>query len=197
MHEYHQRVIDLKEDGYRSQTYQNAVKGIEKEFDNSNVDYYNIERISSNSKHFKTKEEARNYLNECWKNDCEYSYLATYDFRRSQKYVSLRKRLETEEKKLVDYRKAHSCNNFKSALIGCDQCGSKIAKEYIKNDECPVCGHDLRSQTTKDTIKRYENNIKDLKKQISNEERTMANKKSYEKYLTKGTLVMFAIDTHI
>lgn len=46
----------------------------------------------------------------------------------------------------------------KSALIGCKECGSKIAREYLRSNKCPVCGHDLRPATVL-------NNIEKLKKQ--------------------------------
>jgi len=46
--------------------------------------------------------------------------------------------------------KAHFAN-VKSALIGCKECGSKIATKYMKHrNKCPVCGQDMRPQTAID-----------------------------------------------
>ena len=204
MHELTTELLDLKEEHFGSSEYKKQLKEIDDHYrhlqnmdEGFGVDYYEIAYASNTYKHFKTKQEARKYLTECWDKNPDNSYYCTYDFKRSSKYVSLRQRLKTEEKKLEDYSKKHSASSFKAKLIGCDYCGSKIAKTWIKNgNECPVCGNDLRSKTTIETIKRYRQNISDLNKQIRDEEKNMQNKKN-SKLTTKGTLVLVAIDSHV
>lgn len=37
--------------------------------------------------------------------------------------------------------------NTKSEYIGCKECGSKLAKKYLKKTSCPLCGRNLLSET--------------------------------------------------
>lgn len=34
-----------------------------------------------------------------------------------------------------------------SDYIGCQKCGSKLSRQYLKSSKCPLCGDDLRSNT--------------------------------------------------
>lgn len=36
----------------------------------------------------------------------------------------------------------------KAEYIGCRHCGSKIARKHLRNNNCPVCGADLRPEST-------------------------------------------------
>ena len=42
--------------------------------------------------------------------------------------------------------------NAKSEYIGCKNCGSKIARKYLRRNFCPVCDADLRPETTLNRI---------------------------------------------
>lgn len=37
--------------------------------------------------------------------------------------------------------------NFKAQFVGCRKCGSKLNKDYIRLNRCPVCGGEMRSDT--------------------------------------------------
>lgn len=198
MHELHRKLINCRELDVK-ELYKEATKRIDKEFTErencGNIDYYDIAPLSNSYKHFKTKNEAENYLYEMdsWDN----SFFATYDLKRSSKYINLRKRLDAETKKLEDYEKEHSCSSFKAALITCSCCNSKINKKYIEKDICPVCGADLRSKTTIETVERYRKNIKQLTKELLDEEKAMETAKVSQKNIVKGTMLLIAIDTHV
>lgn len=76
----------------------------------------------------------------------------------------IKERIENVTKKLSEYRKAHHVRNRKSQLIGCSDCGSKINKEYVKeNNCCPVCGSPFYSSTDKARIEGYLSSIKNWK----------------------------------
>lgn len=101
-----------------------------------------------------------------------------YDWRRSyniavpllnnsKKMESILERIKKEEEKKEEYEKKHSVRTFKANLVSCQKCGSKLNKDYLKNDMCPVCRADLRSETTKDTIKRYDKKICTLTKEYA------------------------------
>lgn len=89
---------------------------------------------------------------------------------------SLKERMDRETDKMNTYAKEHSVSEFKASYVSCPKCGSKINKDYIGYDRCPLCKTDLRSETTKKTIARYKNNIIQLKKQIKDEEQKQKDK---------------------
>lgn len=68
---------------------------------------------------------------------------------------------ETKEKYILD----NSVKKRTSKYIGCPKCGSKINKEFLKTEKCPVCGTDLRSKTTIDRIASYDAKMKHLNDQ--------------------------------
>ena len=85
--------------------------------------------------------------------------------------LNLKERLKKEEEKKKTYERAHSISSFKIEYIGCPNCGSKLKRTLIHGENCPLCRTELRSKTTIETIKRYEDNIKNIGKQIRDEER--------------------------
>ena len=102
--------------------------------------------------------------------------------------LSLKERLDKEREKKAEYTAAHSVSAFKAEFVGCPDCGSKLKKTLLKSENCPLCRAELRGKTTVDTIARYEANIRDLQKQIKEEEKKMEEKnlkKSKIKWLVK------------
>lgn len=78
------------------------------------------------------------------------------------------KKAETKQNKAA-YIEAHSIHTFKANLIGCPKCGSKLKKDFLRTNYCPVCHSDLRSETTLETIKRYDARIEKYEKMITDE----------------------------
>ena len=102
--------------------------------------------------------------------------------------LSLKDRLAKEREKKAEYAAAHSVSTFKAEFVGCPDCGSKLKRTLLKSENCPLCHAELRGKTTIDTIARYEANIRDLQKQIKEEEKKMEEKnlkKSKIKWLVK------------
>ena len=83
--------------------------------------------------------------------------------------LKLKERLEKEREKANSYAKAHSIASFKIEFIGCPHCGSKLKRTLLRGNSCPLCGTELRSKTTMETLKRYKENIENLEKQIYEE----------------------------
>lgn len=67
------------------------------------------------------------------------------------------------------YEKEHSVHNFQAKYIGCEICGSKLSKSHLTGERCPLCRADLRSKTTLEKIKWYEDKIADYRKRIEAE----------------------------
>lgn len=102
----------------------------------------------------------------------------------SKTLENLRKRRAAEAQKLSAYAKAHSVSSFKAEFIGCPNCGSKLKRELLRSEGCPLCRAELRSKTTIDTLSRYSWNICELDKQIRAEE-----KKLQEKIVKKSKIM--------
>ncbi len=126
------------------------------------------------------REAAEDFLDE--RDDWQRSWNVTVPFydrencKPTKKYADLVKRLQTEQGKLAEYTKAHGFSTFKAALVTCTGCGSKLNKDYIKEFCCPLCRHDMRSDTVKNTCERYQQKIKVLQKEIRMEEKKVAGK---------------------
>lgn len=104
----------------------------------------------------------------------------------SKKMKDIRERIEEEQRKYEEYGKKHSVLTFKAAYVSCPKCMSKLNKEYLKTDKCPVCRSDMRSDTTKATLERYQKKIASLKKEYEEQKKIPKNKKYvlfYEEYI--------------
>lgn len=132
-------------------------------------------------------DQARDHINDkydSWsrKYNVAVAFKDTSKAKSTIKIINLEQRIDKEREKLDSYKNAHSVNNYKAKLVGCPKCGSKINKDYVHRDRCPLCGQDLRSRTTIKTINRYNSKIKELEKQVK-EEKSKQNKKLPTKYL--------------
>ena len=73
-------------------------------------------------------------------------------------------KLITERDKYVnENRVSHRSSEF----IGCTECGSKVNREYLKSDYCPVCKHDLRSKSTLNRIASFDKRINTARTEVS------------------------------
>lgn len=85
------------------------------------------------------------------------------------------------KKARVDYNSLNSKIHYaecKSEYIGCKHCGSKLARKYIKSNNCPLCHSDIRPDST---IKRLDNmtaKIKKLEKEYGEQKRAEDKKKA-------------------
>lgn len=96
-------------------------------------------------------------------------YAETAEMKKIKKEIQKRK--EEKEKYIAD----NSIKKRVSAYIGCQNCGSKLNKELLKGEKCPVCGSDLRSKTTLNRIDSYDKRIKNLEKKYKEAEKKQRN----------------------
>lgn len=88
----------------------------------------------------------------------------------------LEERAENETKKYLKYKETHSVKKFKAKYIGCEKCGSKVNKDYIKYELCPVCNNDLRSKTTRMILNQYLDKKNALIKEFQEKTNTLKGK---------------------
>lgn len=72
--------------------------------------------------------------------------------------------------KLSQYTTANSVKCRKSEFIGCPCCGSKLARNRLHTEFCPLCKTDLRSKTTLNTIAEYHAKMKTNCEKIAKEQ---------------------------
>ena len=102
----------------------------------------------------------------------------------TKQMLNIEKRMDKIIVDKEEYNKKHSIKNLSSKLITCKHCESKLAKDFLKRNNCPVCGKDLRSQYILDRIKKYDDDYKKLNKQLTEIEKKR-NKKGPIKWLVK------------
>lgn len=142
------------------------------EFPNMGENVFPIKQLTSNV--FDSEEDAEEYCNSkshLWARNYNVMvpFRDTSCAKNTKRIQTLEERKNKEIEKLTEYQKTHSIASFKSKLITCPKCESKINKNYIHNDICPLCRTDLRSDTTKTTLARYKSKIKKLEKEIVQE----------------------------
>jgi ribosomal protein L37E len=98
----------------------------------------------------------------------------------SKKLDELKAQLRDTAQKLRELESKVAFKEFKAQYISCKNCGSKLNKDFIKRNNCVVCGYDMRSDTTKSTIARLAEKVKTLEKSVREEEKKLAQKKAKE-----------------
>ena len=106
-----------------------------------------------------------------WYYDVAVRYYDTSKVKKSKKIEGLEERIKVLRQKKIEYNDKHSVKLQQANLIGCKECGSKIAKKYLRSERCPVCNNDLRSKTVLDRLEKFDTDIKLLEKQITEEKR--------------------------
>ena len=90
--------------------------------------------------------------------------------------VKYKERLVNLAKDEVEYAKAHSVRSFKARHVGCPRCESKLNREFLTGESCPVCRTDLRAKTTLDKLAWYKEKRKELCSLIEEENIKQKNK---------------------
>ena len=129
-------------------------------------------------------EEAIKMLDRGWYDDHAVRF---YDYSKADKTAKMAEyeaKVAELLKAVREYRAAHSVHTFQAKHIGCPKCGSKLNKDYFTGEHCPLCRTDLRSKTTLDKIKWYEEKIADYRNRIEEEKRKQK-KKAVVKWLIK------------
>lgn len=154
----------------------------------SHGDRYGTEFVSiPTSTVFESYEKAEEYIQCIDKGDYDgyaVRYLDYSDIKKNSKIEEIEgKILETNDKK-AEYIRSHSIKTQKSAYIGCSECGSKLNRECLRSEKCPVCYTDLRAESTLSRIASYDKRIKDYQDALY-KEKTKDKKKAKEMWLVK------------
>lgn len=67
------------------------------------------------------------------------------------------------------FAEAHSVKKQKAAFVGCPKCGSRLSRERMRGNDCPLCWTDLRSESTLKKLASYDERIKEYNSKIDQE----------------------------
>lgn len=100
-------------------------------------------------------EEAETYIknnDRNWYDSLAVRFKECTEFKPSKKLEALLERMNAERQKYNELESNIHYANVQSEFIGCKECGSRLARKYIKSNTCPLCHNDLRPQSTLDRI---------------------------------------------
>ena len=153
-----------------------------------NGDGYGSDKVRfPTEKIFDTRQDAEEYIRSAdngWYDGVAVKFLDYSDVKDSKKVEELRKKIAETVNKKGDYIKAHSVKTQKAAYIGCHSCGSKLNKEKLIGEYCPLCNTDLRAASTLERIRAFQDRVEEYDKKIT-EERKKEKKKAKVKWLVK------------
>lgn len=121
---------------------------------------------------FENREAAEQYINSIdkgWYDGIAVKYLDFSDVKDSSKTKDLQEKINEVAAKKKEYVAAHSVKAQKAAYIGCPECGSKLNKERLRGESCPLCSTDLRAASTLERIASFDNRINEYRKKIKAE----------------------------
>ena len=102
---------------------------------------------------------------------CRYT-LPAEDYVPTKQENELTERENRLRKEKAEYMEKHAIRNYSSTLKKhCPNCTADIPVKYVTDDKCPLCHTDLRSNTVKNMLKRYDERIRnaiDLRANIMN-----------------------------
>lgn len=102
------------------------------------------------------------------------------------------KKLEALKEKIREtYKQYNSLNgeivvkSFKAQYVACKNCGSKLNKDHLNSNFCPLCRNDMRSESIQSKIKSLYQKWQNLQIELRKEEETLATKKGIKKWVVK------------
>lgn len=167
------------------------------------ADYGTIQPLKKLSEVAPNKGAASDILYKAYsKYNLDYSVAMRFEVPRSATQVKLEKRIADEMGKIKDYKEKNSVKNRKSESVTCSTCGTKVKiKNLIKyrhGNNCPCCGFSLLSPTFHKTLRKYEENLDSLRKELKIEQKRIAQGevRTQAKFKTTKWLAFVAYDYH-
>lgn len=125
------------------------------------------------------KDEAEAYIKDHdkgWYDCLAVRYRDCTDIQPTKRLQALKKRIVELQDKYYELNENIHYKNVKSEFVGCRHCGSKISRQYIKTNRCPVCCHDMRPDTVLNRLKSLQQSIKSAESQLTEEQKKLKNK---------------------
>ena len=154
----------------------------------SNGDHYGTERLRvPTDKVFDTYDEAEDYIDKVDEHDYDGIAVKFLDYSKveeTKKGKEYRAKIAETLRKRKEYEKAHSIHTLSAVYAGCPKCGSKLKRDLINGEFCPLCRADLRSASTLDRLAAFDAKTKELNRKVI-EEKKKQKAKAETKWLVK------------
>lgn len=103
----------------------------------------------------------------------------------SAKLENLKKRVSETYQAISALENEVAAKSFKAQFVSCKKCNSKLNKDYINSNLCPVCRADMRSETTRKRLEVLRKKHSDLLAAMEAEKQSLAAKKGKLMWLVK------------
>ena len=123
---------------------------------------------------FESRSDAEAFIDRVDRHDYDgiaVKFLDYSEVKDSKKITELRSKIAETVKKKDEYIKEHSVKNQKAAFIGCSSCLSKLNKEKLRGEHCPLCNTDLRSPSTLERIASFHKRVEEYSAKIEQEQK--------------------------
>lgn len=100
-------------------------------------------------------------LDKGWYDDHAVRYYDYSSAKPTAKMDEIRQRIAKINDQKMKFVEKTSVKKFKADYIGCRECGSKLRRNKLRSEHCPLCGKDLRANSTIEKIKDYDKKIND------------------------------------
>lgn len=130
---------------------------------------------------FESREEAEQWITDHdkgWYDDHAVLYKRYEPAKRTKKIEEYENKIAELVEAKKKYSQEHSVKNRQASHIGCWNCGSKLYRQLLRTETCPLCHKDLRPKTTLDKLQWYDEKIADYHKRIDAEGKKQ--KRSYK-----------------
>lgn len=105
---------------------------------------------------------------------------------KSKKISELESKLREASIGWRDAETQRYADTVKSSFVGCKKCGSKLAREYLRNTNlCPLCRTDFRSPTTLASIAAKKEKMEHIRQMLADEKKKVGSKNGEVKWLVK------------
>lgn len=138
-------------------------------------DYHKpIEKMEwHDNKVFDTQEDAQEWIEQQggFYRQIAVKFKGTENYVPSKTLTGLREKYKNAYTAYIDLERKFHFEGLKSATVSCKNCGSRIAKNYLHSNICPVCRTDLRPESTLKRISALREKADKLRKQVAEREK--------------------------
>lgn len=113
---------------------------------------------------FEDAQRAITRLDNGWYDDHAVLYYNRDAVKPTKEMEAVRDRMKAVRNKKDEYEEKFHVKHRKADFVGCKTCGSKLRREYIRSNKCPMCGSDLRSDSVIKKLSEYDAKLNDLEK---------------------------------
>lgn len=164
---------------YPEKTDKNKIEKDVIKYVKSHGDRYGTDSIRFLYDVFENEEEARAHIDDIDKGFYDGYGAKFYDYssvKETKKINELKSKLAEILHTQSVYIDTHHVKNFKASFIGCSKCGSKLNRQHLTCDKCPVCHNDLRAESTLERIANFKKRAQECQEKIMQETQKQKNK---------------------